>query len=183
MSLDAKIVKNYAESLLACANGVSQQEKLFAQMLAFEEFLQNNDAVRRSLYSPIIDKSAKVRVVDAIAKGYKFEKIFKQFLRVLIKNARCESLPQITKSVKKLVSDAKGIKLVEVVSAYDLSKKSQQNMREFLEKKIGSDLEAAFITDESIIGGVVIKYDSNLIDCSVGAGLRKIENMVAKIRV
>jgi F-type H+-transporting ATPase subunit delta len=183
MSLDVKIVKDYAESLLAGVDGVSKQEKLLAQMVAFDEILQSSDVIRRSLYSPIIDRSAKVRLVDAIVERYKFEKIFNQFLRVLIKNARCNLLPQITKSVKKLISDAKGIKLVEVVSAYDLPKKSQQNMQEFLEKKIGSKLEATFTTDASIIGGVVIKYDSNLIDCSVEAGLRKIENIVAKIRV
>lgn len=180
MSLDAKIVKDYSESLLAGVDGSSKQEKLLVQMVVFDELLQNNDVIRRSLYSPIIDKSAKIKLVDAIAKQYKLEKIFNQFLHVLIKNARCNLLPQITKSVKKLVAGAKGIKLVEVVSAYELSKKSQQNIEEFLEKKIGSKLEATFTTDESIIGGVVVKYDSNLIDCSVEAGLRKIENMACK---
>lgn len=180
MSLDAKIVKDYSESLLAAVDGSSKQEELLAQMTAFDKLLQSNDTIRRSLYSPIIDKSAKVRLVDAIVAKYKLGKIFKQFLHVLIKNARCNLLPQITRSVKKLVSNSKGIKLVEVVSAYELSKKSQQDMEEFLEKKIGSKLEATFTTDESIIGGVVIKYDSNLIDCSVEAALRKIENMACK---
>ena len=183
MSLDTKIVKDYAESLLADIDGSSKQERLLTQMMTFDEFLQDNDTIRHSLYSPIIDKSAKVRLIDAIAQRYKFEKIFKQFLHVLIKNARCNLLPQITKSVKKIIFNNKGIKLLEVISAYELSKQSQKNMEDFLQKKIGSELEATFTTDESIIGGIVIKYDSTLIDCSVEAGLRKIENIVTKIRV
>jgi F-type H+-transporting ATPase subunit delta len=183
MSLDVKLAKDYARSLLADIKGISKQDQILNHLVVFNEFMQSNEIVRRSLYSPIIDKSAKIRLADSIADQYKFEQIFKQFLHVLIKNARCNLLPQIILAIKKIVAETKGIKLVEVTSAYDLTNKEQKTIQEFLEKKIGCSVEVTFFIDPLIIGGVVIKYDSNLIDCSVDAGLRKIEDMVTKLRV
>lgn len=183
MSSGVKLAKDYAQALLVGVKEISKQDQILNHAMVFEDFIQNNAIIKRALYSPIIDKSIKIKLVDSIVDQGKFEKTFKQFLHVLIKNARCNLLPQIITSIEKIIAEAKGVKLVEVVSAFKLESKEKKKIEKDLEQKVGCAVEVTFNVDQSIIGGIVVKYDSNLIDCSVVAGLNKIENLAIKLRV
>lgn len=183
MSSDVKLAKDYAQALLVGIKEISKQDQILNHMVVFEDFIQNNAIIKRALYSPIIDKSIKIKLVNSIVDQGKFEKTFRQLLHVLVKNSRCSLLPQIITSIETIIAESKGIKLVEVVSAFKLESKAKKQIEKDLEQRVGRAVEVTFDVDQSIIGGIVVKYDSNLIDCSVVAGLNKIENLAMKLKV
>ena len=50
-------------------------------------------------------------------------------------------------------------------------------VRKFIEAELGQQVELAMSVDSALIGGVIIKYDSNIIDCSVQGALDRIEKL------
>ena len=88
MSLDIKIVKNYAYSLFSQAEKESKESEVFKTIRIFGEVLKNFSAVKKMLCSPIIDKADKDRFVDTLTNELKSELLLKRVLYILIKNAR-----------------------------------------------------------------------------------------------
>jgi F-type H+-transporting ATPase subunit delta len=178
MLLDLKIVKNYSHALFANAQIISKESKVLEQVTFFANLMQESLIVHNAFCSPIVEKEIKIKLVGLVADKYKFESVSRQFLYVLIKNARFLILPQIVDAFEKLIATDKGIKSVELLSAFKLSTKDIEVIREFIEAELGQQVALVMNTDPSLIGGVVIKYDSNLIDCSVQGALNKIEKLV-----
>ena len=76
--------------------------------------------------------------------------------------------------------ESKGIKFVKVSSAFKLEKKEMEFIRNLLESKLDKKVELEHSVDESLLGGVVVKYDSNLIDCSLQGVLDRIQKIATR---
>ncbi len=178
MLLDLKIVKNYSQALFANAKMISKESKVLEQITFFANLMKESLIVHNAFCSPIVEKEIKIKLVGLVADKYKFEPVSRQFLYVLIKNARFLILTQIVEAFDKLIAIDKGIKSAELLSAFKLNLEEVAVIREFIEAELGQQVALVTNTDPSLIGGVVIKYDSNLIDCSVQGALNKIEKLV-----
>jgi F-type H+-transporting ATPase subunit delta len=183
MSLNFKIVQNYSQALFFNAKLAFKEDKLLEQLQFFADLMENSSFVQNILYSPVIDKNLKVKLVDLIIEHCKFEVILQRFLYVLIKNSRCNLLPQITITFNELIADSKGIKSAEILSASKLDKKEIQAIQKLLEAKLGKEITLEDKVEKSLIGGIIIKYDSNLIDCSVQSALNRIEQVALKSKI
>lgn len=181
MSLDIKIVKNYAYSLFSRAEKESKESEVFKSIKVFDEILRNFSAVKKTLCSPIIEKSNKNRFVDIITNELKSEILLKRFIYILIKNARVNLFSEIVDEYELLLMESKGIKFVKVLSAFKLEKKEMEFIRNLLESELDKKIELEHSVDESLLGGVVVKYDSNLIDCSVQGMLDRIQKIAARL--
>ena len=181
MSLDIKIVKNYAYSLFSQAEKESKESEVFKTIRIFGEVLKNFSAVKKMLCSPIIDKADKDRFVDTLTNELKSELLLKRVLYILIKNARMNLFSEIVDEYELLLMESKGIKFVKVSSAFKLEKKEMEFIRNLLESELDKKIELEHSVDESLLGGVIVKYDSNLIDCSVQGMLDRIQKIAARL--
>ncbi len=183
MSLEFKIVRNYSHALLVSARAISKENIILEQVKIIVQLMQDSAIIRNVLCSPIIDKEIKIKLVDLVADKYKFETISKQFLYLLIKNTRYDLLLQISDMLTELIAASKGVKSAEILSAFKLNKKEIQAIQQFIEAKLGQAVEVETNVEPSLIGGIVIKYDSNLIDCSVQGALDRIEKMAIRSKI
>lgn len=181
MSLDIKIVKNYANSLFSQAEKEFKENVVFESMRVFGEVLRNFSAVEKMLYSPIIDKSDKDRFVDILTNELKSEPLVKRVLGILIKNARVNLFAEIIDEYELLLMESKGIKFVKISSAFKLEKKEMEFIRNLLESELDKKIEFEHSVDQSLLGGVVVKYDSNLIDCSLQGVLNRIQKIATRL--
>lgn len=180
MSVDFKIISNYAQALFKTTKEASIDEKVLDQILVLVNVLKESRSVREAFYSPVVDRVIKIKLIDLVSKKYKFEEISKQFLYVLIKNSRFMVLEQISIKFSELIADSKGIAAAEVLSASKLGKKEINALKSFLEAKLEKKVNLETNIDPSLIGGIVIKYGSSLIDCSVQGALGRIQNVAGK---
>jgi F-type H+-transporting ATPase subunit delta len=180
MSLDIKVVKNYAHSLFIQAKKESKENELFKSIKLFAEILRDFSMVNDMLCSPIIDMSSKRNVVDSLTNKLKLEALLKQVLYVLIKNVRMNLFSKIADEYELLLMESRGIKFVQVSSASKLSKKEIEFIQDMLESELSKKVELEHSVDESLLGGVVIKYESNLLDCSVQGALDRIQKAAAR---
>ena len=183
MLSNSKIIRNYSEALFSVAKNLSKESLVLEQISIFTDIFHKSALVKEAICSPIISADIKRNLVDIVAKKCKFETISKQFLYVLIKHARCALLSQIARDLKSIILNSNGIKEVSLSSTYQMTKKDIKSVEEFLEKKLNSKIELSYDVDPALIGGIVIKYDSNLIDCSMSGALNSVKDLASKSKI
>lgn len=179
-SLALKIVQNYSQSLFTCAKPLSKQRIVLKQLQDFSDLHTSDRPINYIMSSPIIEKTAKIKLIDTIAKKNKFEKISIQFLYALVKNNRFNLINEITTNLEELIANSEGTKFVNLFSAFKLDKKEISEIKKRLETETGKKINLQTNIDQSLIGGIVIEYDSNFIDYSIKGALNKIKKVAAK---
>ena len=170
--IDQKLVRNYASCLFNNIKSDSEHQKILDQIFLFNQLLLSSEMFRFALYSPVISKSDKLKLVKSFDEKFGFEKIVSQFFRVVVKNSRFEILSSVVKEYKHLLDDSRGIKLVTVESIVNEPNKEVVNViREYLENKLKKIIEFNVVQNKSLIGGVIIKYDSLFYDYSISGTL------------
>ena len=180
---DLKVVRNYSLALFCNAKLVGVETKILEELTKFSDIISTSEQLDYALCSPIIAGGDKEKIVQALTKKLKFEELTNQFLLKLVDNNRFTLLSEILKFYTKLLEDAKGIKSVELVSALKLEKKSLEIIKKYLANSLNQTIKITTKEDKGLLGGVVIKYDSNYIDCSVKGALDKIISVAKKVEI
>jgi F-type H+-transporting ATPase subunit delta len=139
--------------------------------------------VRFALYSPIISKFDKLKLVKNFVEKFEFENIVNQFFKVIIKNSRFQILSLVVNEYQHLLNESKGIKVVIVESVNPPNKKIISVIKEYLENKLEKIIEVSTIQNKSLLGGAIIKYDSFLYDYSFEGAINRAAKLarIAKI--
>ncbi|ABV75472.1 F0F1 ATP synthase subunit delta [Rickettsia akari str. Hartford] len=177
------LIKNYAVALFNNAVVDNIQDKIFEEITAINRIITDNFDIREFLFSPIVNKNDKVNAVNSLAKNIKMSTIVQNFLLLLVKNSRTAILSNIVDTYNALLYESKNIKIVRVISANKLQPKEQEWIKSRIEKELNQKTEILFDIDSTIIGGIVIKYDSMLQDYSIKGSLEKITKTLKKVRI
>lgn len=179
--VDKKVIRNYATCLFESV-GSQQHQKILEQMHLLNKILTDSMDVRFVLQSPVISKPDKMKVIKAFGKKFNFEDVLLKFFKVIIKNARFEILSAIIEEYEALLAKSKGIKSVVIETAAKLGKKELAVLQKYLEDKLQKTVNLDIIENKSLIGGVVIKYDSLLYDFSFNGAINKFEKALKGAR-
>lgn len=183
MFADYKVVQNYVFSLSSSVKSVSHADKVCSQLNEFAKLLKSSEQLNSSLCSPIVAKSAKSLIVEEIVKKNKFDALLKDFLNILVKHNRFSVFSSIAEEFSKLLAENSGIKNVTVSSAKKLSSSDVKSVQKLLEGELNGKINLEVSVDESLIGGIIVQYDSILIDCSLKGALDKISRISEKAEV
>lgn len=177
MTKEIKVVSNYAGSLLLEAKKQSKEDVVFKSITKFSQLFENNSTLREALCSRIITHGNQFAVVKSLAQKLKLDSITLRFLFILIKNSRMYLFSGIVSKFCDLLMNSKGIKVIQVVSSEKLNKKEEDFIEKMIKEELKKDVKAEYSVDSSILGGVVVKYDSYMLDCSVQGALDRIEKV------
>jgi F-type H+-transporting ATPase subunit delta len=169
--IDLKIARNYASSLFDNIKSDADRQKVLEQISAFNQVLLNSKKLSFILYSPLVFKSDKIKLIENLVNELKLEEIITRFFKIIVKNSRFEILESVVNEYRKLLNESKRVKLVTLEFAVKPNKKLVNMIREYLENKLSKTVEFNVVENESLIGGVVIKHDSLLYDYSIAGAL------------
>ncbi len=181
--INNQIVKNYAIALFAGAVDKSLEDKVFEEITAIDGIINESMEIKDILLSPITTYAEKMRVVAMIEKVINIETVVKQFLLTLIKHSRMSILPKIRLAYSQLLNERKNIKMVKVVSSKNLDTKEKEWITDYLEKELQKKVVIEYSSDQAIIGGLVIKYDSIIRDYSILGTLGRISKIMQETRI
>lgn len=169
-----KLIKNYAFALFNNGQNNNSEEEIFEQIKVINQAINDNIDIKKVMSSPIIHKLHKINAITLLAKTLKINNMVQNFLLLLIKNSRMSILSEIVKAYHQLLDESKNIKKVQVTSVKLLQSQEQDWLKNYIEEQLKQKAEIIFTLDPTIIGGVVIKYDSILQDYSVKGSLETI---------
>ena len=167
------IARVYATALFDAAREKNIQEQLHEELEFVVELFSTNEDFRLYMTSPGFSKGIKKNFVEKVFSDNLSEYIV-NFLHVLIENGRQSELPMINTVFGDLVNELNGRMRVEVLSVSKLDSEILENIKRVLKAKFNKDVIVDEKTDDSILGGVIIKAGDMVIDGSLFENLKKI---------
>jgi F-type H+-transporting ATPase subunit delta len=157
----------YATALFELARDEKQLEAVGASLATLRETLRDSEDFRELTSSPVISRDQATGAVAATASAMRLDPITTNFLGVLAQNRRLSQLGAIIRTFNMLASGHRGETTAEVTSAHPLSDDQVQALRQNLRTRIGRDVAVDLNVDPTILGGLVVKIGSQMIDGSI----------------
>ncbi len=157
----------YARALsdLAAEQGV--EEAISADMEALAGALEESRDFAVFVASPLFNAEQQGAVLDALASKMKLHELTARFLRVLAENRRLALLGEVIAAWRQLQARARGETKVEAITAEALSAAQRKKLAAALKKVLSREVDIDNTVDPDIIGGLVLRIGSRMIDASV----------------
>ena len=102
-------------------------------------------------------------------------------LALMAQNRRLFALPQLVAALSALLAEERGEVTAEVVSAKALTKTQTTKLAKTLSETFGKDVNINATVDEALIGGLVVKVGSKMIDTSIASKLNSLQNVMKEV--
>ena len=165
------VARPYAQAAFDLAregNALAQ----WSDMISFAAAVSADSAMRDALDSPSISTEQQAELFTQVC-GDKIDDKGGNFVKLLAENRRLTLLPEIAALFEEMRADAEGTIEATVVSARPMSDAQQQDIANALKARFNRDVSISVETDESILGGAIIRAGDTVIDGSVRGKLEK----------
>jgi F-type H+-transporting ATPase subunit delta len=183
-SISAGVAGRYATAVFELAQEGKGLKALEKDVDALDAALSASADLRDLISSPIYSREDQAGAVSAIASRMGLGQTLASTLGLMAANRRLFVLPQLLAALRALIAEAKGEVTAEVWSAQPLTSAQSSSLVAALKQTVGKDakdikLKAA--VDESLIGGLVVKVGSKMIDTSVRSKLASLQNAMKEV--
>ena len=165
--IQASLSGRYATALFELARDSKALPKVEASLAAVRQALDESADFKALTTSPLIQRGAAANAIAAAAGVLKLDATTTNFLGVLAQNRRLNQLPQIIRAFRTLAARHRGETTAEVVSAHPLDADQVEALKQQLRTRVGGDVTVDLSVDPSLLGGLVVKIGSQMIDSSI----------------
>jgi len=180
-SISSGIAARYATALFDLAKDGKKLKALEGDVNALDAALSGSNDLMALINSPIYTREQQGKAITAIATKMKLSPIVKNTLGLMALNRRLFVLPQLVESLRNLIAEEKGEVTAEVVSAKKLTKAQSDKLAKMLEAGVGKNVVINPSVDESLIGGLIVKVGSKMIDSSIKSKLGNLQNAMKEV--
>lgn len=166
-SVLVQIARPYAQALFDLAASENALEAVERDLLSVSQLANESPDFSRFLRSPVIGAETKAEAMEAILAKAGLVPMVANFIRVVARNGRLYALDVIVRSFRELAAKARGEVTADVTSAAPLSAGQVKTLAETLKRKIGKTVTLNQHVDASLIGGLIVKVGSQMIDSSL----------------
>jgi F-type H+-transporting ATPase subunit delta len=157
----------YATALFDLAVEGKALDAVLESLGRLGEALAASPDLRALTTSPMIPRPAAEAAITGLADAMSLDSLTRSFLGVLARNRRLSALPDIIRDVRALAAARRGEVTARVTSARPLSRTQQTALAKKLKAGIGRDVALELETDPAILGGLVVRIGSRMIDSSI----------------
>lgn len=165
--IQASLAGRYAMALFGLARDEKNLEAVGGSLAKVKAALAESEDFRALTTSPLVNREAGTRAVTATADAIGLDPITRNFLGVLAQNRRLSQLGNVVRAFNQLWAQHRGETSAEVVSAHPLDDKQIAALKKNLRARMGRDVAVDLNVDPTILGGLVVKIGSQMIDASI----------------
>jgi len=175
------IASRYATAVFDLAKEAKKLADVEKDITALTEALADSDALRELISSPVYTREQQEAAVAALAKKMGLNKITASTIGLMAQKGRLFVLPQLVAALRDLIAVEKGEVTAEVVSASKLTKAQETKLAAELKAAVGKKVIIQASVDASLIGGLVVKLGSKMIDTSIASKLSNLQNAMKEV--
>jgi len=169
------ISDRYASALYDLAAEKNIVDSVLDDLTFLQKFIQENKDIKLLVKSPIITSSDKLNIFEIILSKKKADVFTNNFLKVISSNKRFAKLSSIISQFININSQKRGDVLADVISAEELVVDQKNRIKNQLTSILGKKLSLNFNVDKKIIGGLIIKVGSKMVDSSLATKINKLK--------
>ncbi|MEQ9667816.1 ATP synthase F1 subunit delta [Coleofasciculus sp. G2-EDA-02] len=173
-SFSAEVVEPYAEALMSVAKEHDLVDRFGEDVAALLDTLKESEELQQFLGNPIVKADDKKAVLEQIGRE-QLHPYMVNFLKILVERRRILFLADVCKQYQALLRELKQAVLAQVISTVELNDDQKQVVRQkVLGMTNAQDVELETQIDPDLLGGVIIKVGSQVVDASLRGQLRRI---------
>ena len=175
------IAGRYALAVFDLVKEAKGVKTLEADVAALEIALRDSGDFRALIASPVYSRDEQAAAVGAIAAKMKLSGVLANTLGLMAANRRLFVLPQLLAALRGMIADEKGEVTADVTTAAALTAAQATKLAATLKASVGKDVKLNVAVDESLIGGLIVKVGSKMIDTSIRAKLASLQNSMKEV--
>ncbi len=172
--IQASLSGRYATALFELARDAKNLAEVEASLARVQAALDESSDFKTLTTSPLISRAEAGKAVAATAAALGLDGTTTKFLGVLAENRRLAVLPAIIRDFRALAADFRGETTAQVVSAHPLDADQVEALKAQLRTRVGRDVIVDLSVDPSLLGGLVVKIGSQMIDSSIKTRLNSL---------
>ena len=180
-SISLGIASRYASALFDLAKDDKALKALETDIAALSETLAASAELRDVIASPVISREDQGRAIAAIGARLGLNPLVANTLALMAEKSRLFVLPQFLTALADMIAAEKGEVTTEVTAARALTAAQSKKLADTLKASVGKTVKLNTTVDETLIGGLVVKLGSTMIDTSVKAKLAALQNAMKEV--
>lgn len=176
------VAGRYASALFDLAREEGQIDSVSRDLDKFAGLLEESADLRRLIKSPIVSAEEQDKAIDSVLSKAGIGGFAGNLIRLAAANRRLFVVPQMIRAYRSLVAEHKGIVSAEVRLAETPSTEQLDNIKATIREMAGSDVDLDVKIDPALIGGLVVKIGSRMVDASLKTKLNSIRIAMKEAR-
>ncbi len=164
----------YAGALYELASGEGNIADVESDLTTFQSLLGESVDLRRLVASPVFSYEDQGGALKAICKKAGISQLTSNFMQVVARNRRLFAIPQMIKDFRALAAHGRGEVTAEVTTAQPLTDDQAKQLKKSLKASVGKEVMLDAKVDKSILGGLIVKIGSRMVDSSLRTKLTAI---------
>ena len=181
-SIVSGVAGRYATALFDLARESGTIDAVRADLDRFDGLLAASADLNRLVRSPVFSAAEQLQALSAVLDRAGIGGLAAKFLKLVAANRRLFAIRDMVKAFRELVADHKGEATAEVTVAEQLKDEHVGALRAALKAVSGKDVDLAIRIDPAVIGGLVVKLGSRMVDSSLRTKLNAIRHAMKEAR-
>ncbi len=166
-----EICTRYAKALILSSPEKNQLKSVMNDFNHFRKTVNTSEDLLRFMYNPLINSQRKSKVINNICKSLSYSETFQGFIKILTKHGKISLFEKVFSKFNNIIDEDEGITEILITTATPLEKKTEEKITKKLSETLNLKIKLTKIVDSEIIGGVIIKIKSIMIDNSLKSKL------------
>jgi F-type H+-transporting ATPase subunit delta len=172
----------YANALFDLARETNAIDAVKADLERFDTLIAENPDLNRLVRSPVFSAAEQLQALSAVLDRAGIGGLTAKFLKLITANRRLFAVRDMVRAYRKLVAEHKGEATAEVTVAEQLKDEHLSALRAALNSVSGKNVDLDIEVDPTIIGGLVVKLGSRMVDTSLRSKLNAIKHAMKEAR-
>ena len=175
------IAKRYATALFGLADEQDDISTLEKDVVTLKQSINGIADLNSLISSPIYSRDQQQSAISLIAKKLGLSDVMINTLALMAEKRRLFVVPTFLAVLEELIAASKNEITAEVVSATVLSKGQLEKLAKTLKSNFSKDVKINATVDQTLIGGMIVKVGSRMIDTTIQAKLNSLQNVMKEV--
>nr|WP_232237108.1 F0F1 ATP synthase subunit delta [Thiosulfatihalobacter marinus] len=180
-SISSGIAKRYAAAVFEIAQENKSLAKLESGLDDLSAAIAESADLRTLITSPLISREEQGKAIAGVADKMGLQPVLKNALGLMAGKRRLFVLPQLIDQLRAMIAEDKGEVTAEVVTAKALTKTQSDKLAKTLAERVGKTVKINATVDDALVGGLVVKVGSKMIDTSIRSKLASLQNAMKEV--
>ena len=180
-SISKGVASRYAKAIFDLALESNEVAKLETDVESLARALEGSQELRDLISSPMYTRDEQKGAIVAIGNKMGLLVNLTNTLALMASKRRLFVLDSFLRQLEHLIAEHKGEITADVVSAKSLTKAQSDKIAKAIKDRVGKEIKINASVDESIIGGIVIKVGSKMIDTSIRSKLNSLQTVMKEV--
>jgi len=166
----------YAHALLELAENKNKLDTVAADLRDFRRLVDESAELAQFLRSPLVGRDEQMAALSAILDKAGADPVTVNFAMVAARNGRIFALPEMADAYLNELARRRGEVTARVTTARALSERQHQQLEQALRQGVGGKVNLQAEVDPALIGGIVVRVGSRMIDNSLRSKLNRLHH-------